>query len=118
MKQNLALKQRTPPPAATLASLVLGLLMLAGCFNADIHIPDIPDIPPIPAAGSGATAELGYGTVATTDGRTILGWWRTINNGQTYQRHEPPTTRSRRPNGTEPMIESIPEKRVIGFKKK
>mgnify|MGYP006865056170 CR=1 FL=1 len=97
MKQRIALGQWTSSATIILVSLVLGLGVLAGCFNprADIRIPDIPDIPPIPAARPAASiAELGYGTVATTDGRTILGWWRIDRTTQTYQRHEPPTTRS------------------------
>jgi hypothetical protein len=120
MKQNIAGRQWTSSAAVILMSLVLGLLVLAGCFNpsANIRIPDIPDIPPIPAAGSSSMTQLGYGTIVTTDGRKILGWWRIDGNSNTYQRHETPTTRSRRPNGTEGTLEAIPEKRIVGFKKK
>ena len=120
MKQNISGKQWTSSAAATLMGLVLGLLVLSGCFNprADIRIPNIPDIPPIPAAGSSTMTELGYGTIVTTDGRNVLGWWRIDGNSNAYQRHEPPTTRSGRPNGSERMLETIPEKRIVGFKKK
>ena len=118
MKQNIADRLWTSSASVILMSLVLGLLVLAGCFNSEIRIPDIPDIPPIPSAGASSMTELGYGTVVTTDGRSILGWWRIVDNGRTYQRHEPPTTRSRRPNGSEPMVETIPEKKIVGFKKK
>ena len=119
MKQNSTERQWTSAAAVTLVSLVLGLLVLAGCFNprADIRIPDIPKIPPIPAAQSSMT-ELGYGTLAITDGRKILGWWRIEGNSNTYQRHEPPTTSSGRPTGYERTLEAIPEKRVVGFKRK
>ena len=116
MKQNIASKQLTFSAVAILVSLVVGMGVLAGCIN--VRVPDIPDIPPLPTVGASAMNQLGYGTLATTDGRKILGWWRTVDNGKTYQRHEPPTTRSRRPNGTERVLEAIPEKRVIGFKQK
>jgi hypothetical protein len=121
MKQNIAGRQLISSAAVILMSLVLGLLVLAGCFNSTIRIPDIPDIPdipPIPAAGSSSMTQLGYGTIVTTDNRKILGWWRIDGNSHTYQRHEPPTTRSRRPNGAEATLEAIPEKRIVGFKKK
>ena len=116
MKRNCTERQWTSSAAVTLACLVLGLIVLTGCFNprADIRIPDIP---PIPAAQSSMT-ELGYGTLATTDGRKVLGWWRIDGNSNTYQRHEPPTTRSGRPTGFERTLEAIPEKRVVGFKRK
>ncbi|MDP6545410.1 MAG: hypothetical protein QGH60_15605 [Phycisphaerae bacterium] len=119
MKQNIAGKQLISSAAVILVSLVVGLGVLSGCFNprADIRIPDIPPIPPIPAAGA-ATSELGYGTLATTDGRKTLGWWRIDNNSKTYQRHAPPTTRSGRPTGFERTLEVIPDKRVLGFKPK
>ena len=117
MKQNSTGRQFTSAAAVTLVSLILGLLVLAGCFNADIRIPDIPKIPPIPAAQSSMT-ELGYGTLTTTDGRKVLGWWRIDGNSNTYQRHEPPTTRSGRPTGFERTLEIIPKKRFDGFKRK
>jgi hypothetical protein len=120
MKQHSAKRRLTSSAAVTLACLVLGLLVLAGCFNprADIRIPDIPDIPPLPGAAGSSMTQLGYGTLTTTDGRKILGWWRIDTSSNTYQRHEPPTTRSRRPNGTERMLEAIPGKRVDRFVRK
>ncbi|MDP6633294.1 MAG: hypothetical protein QGG42_00165 [Phycisphaerae bacterium] len=120
MRQNISSRQRGFS-AAALTCLVLGLLVLAGCFNprADIRIPDIPPIPAIPDANRRATVtELGYGTVVTTEGRRVIGWWRIDSPSQTYQRHEPPTTRSGRPSGYERTLEAIPEKRVVGFKLK
>lgn len=117
MKQNRTERQWTSSMAVMLVSLILGLLMSAGCFNADIRVPDIPPIPPIPAAGASMT-ELGYGTLTITDGRKVLGWWRIDNNSKTYQRHAPPTTRSGRPTGFERTLEAIPDKRVVGFKRK
>ena len=120
MKQNGAKRRLTSSAAVTLACLVLGLLVLAGCFNprADIRIPDIPDIPPLPGAAGSSMTELGYGTLTTTNGQKIVGWWRIEGSSNTYQRHEPPTTRSGRPTGFERTLEAIPEKRVIGFKRK
>ncbi|MCP4375883.1 MAG: hypothetical protein GY794_06885 [bacterium] len=117
MKQNCTKKQWTSSAVVTLVSLVLGLIVLGGCFNAEVHIPDIPDIPPIPAARAEMT-QLGYGILTITDGRRVLGWWRIDSGSNTYQRHAPPTTRSRRPNGTERTLESVPGKRVVGFKAK
>ena len=119
MNENCTERQWTSSAAVTLACLVLGLGVLGGCFNprTDIRIPDIPKIPPIPAASSSMT-ELGYGTLTTTDGRAVLGWWRIDGNSKTYQRHAPPTTRSGRPTGFERTLEAIPEKRVVGFKRK
>lgn len=116
MKQNNTDRQWTSSAAVTLTCLVLGLLVPAGCFNprADIRIPDIP---PIPAVQSSVT-ELGFGTLATTDGRKIIGWWRIDGNSKTYQRHAPPTTKSGRPTGYERTLEAIPDKRVVGFKLK
>ena len=121
MKQNNTERQWTSSAAVTLACLVLGLLVLAGCFNPKIHAPAnirIPDIPPIPGAVESSMTELGYGTLTTTDRRKIVGWWRIEGNSKTYQRHEPPTTRSGRPTGFERTLEAIPEKRVVGFKRK
>ncbi|MBL7219171.1 MAG: hypothetical protein ISS69_03580 [Phycisphaerae bacterium] len=119
MKRNCIKRQFASSAAVALACLVPGLIVLTGCFNprADIRIPDIPKIPPIPAASSSMT-ELGYGTLVTTDGRNVLGWWRIDSNSNTYQRHAPPTTRSGRPTGFERTLEAIPEKRVVGFKRK
>jgi len=119
MEPNRTQRQWTSSAAVILVGLVLGLIVLAGCIQGsiDTHIPRIPDIPPIPAAGAAMT-ELGYGTLATTDGRKVLGWWRIDGNSNTYQRHAPPTTRSGRPTGFERTLEAIPEKRVVGFKRK
>jgi|GEM_PF-2393428 len=117
MNDNCTKRRWTSWAAVALGCLVLALVLSAGCFNANVRIPDIPDIPPIPATSSSMT-ELGYGTLTTTNGRTVLGWWRIDNNGKTYQRHAPPTTRSGRPTGYERTLEAIPDKRVVGFKKK
>ncbi|MBT3200397.1 MAG: hypothetical protein HN350_10820 [Phycisphaerales bacterium] len=122
MKNNATGKRAVSSAAIILACLVLGLLVNTGCFNprADIRIPDIPKIPAIPAPQSSQASEglLGYGTVVTTDGQSIVGWWRVDRATQTYQRHEAPSSRSGRPTGYERTIEAIPDSRVVGFKLK
>ena len=118
MNRNCTERQWTSSAAVILGCLVLGLGVLGGCFRADVRAPSNVNLSSILGTTDSSMSELGYGTLVTTDGRKILGWWRIDNNSKTYQRHEPPTTKSGRPTGFERTLEVIPDKRVVGFKRK
>jgi len=118
--KSIASGQSISAAMVILACLVLGLFVQTGCFNPQVNIPAIPPIPPIPVIQAPQPPQglLGYGTVVTTDGRSIVGWWRVDRTTQTYQRHAAPSSRSGRATGYERTIEAIPDSRVIGFKLK
>ena len=121
MTPNIASKRRISPAPIALACFVFGLATLTGCIN--VRVPDLPQLPRIPNVPGGTTdgavvSELGFGTLALTDGQKVLGWWRVEEGRNIYEMHEAPSTRSGQPSGREPTIKAISGRLVVGFQKK